>query len=110
MDSRLVVTTLQRALSNHKKPNDLHTDTGSQFTSLGFENLLNRHKIDHSYSKLRHPYDNSKIESFHSLLKCEMIHQFRFPSIAHLILDVSKYIQWFNDKRISLANRKIKVA
>ncbi|WP_370928892.1 integrase core domain-containing protein (plasmid) [Leuconostoc mesenteroides] len=110
MDSRLVVTTLQRALSNHKKPNDLHTDMGSQFTSFGFENLLNRHKIDHSYSKLRHPYDNAKIESFHSLLKREMIYQFRFPSIAHLILDVSKYIQWFNDERISLANRKIKVA
>ncbi|WP_366373184.1 IS3 family transposase, partial [Vagococcus sp.] len=29
-----------------------------------------------------------------------MIYQFRFPSIAHLILDVSKYIQWFNDERI----------
>ncbi|NEU49102.1 IS3 family transposase, partial [Enterococcus faecium] len=56
MDSRLVVTTLQRALSTHKKPNDLHTDMGSQFTSFGFENLLNRPKIDHSYSKLRHPY------------------------------------------------------
>ncbi|MCX7578909.1 IS3 family transposase, partial [Leuconostoc falkenbergense] len=51
-----------------------------------------RHKIDHSYSKLGHPYDNAKIESFHSLLKREMIYQFRFPSIAHLILDVSKYI------------------
>ncbi|MBZ5947874.1 transposase family protein [Leuconostoc gelidum subsp. gasicomitatum] len=42
---------------------------GSQFTSFGFENLLNRHKIDHSYSTLGHPYDNAKIESFHSLLK-----------------------------------------
>ncbi|MFL2084070.1 IS3 family transposase [Leuconostoc mesenteroides] len=50
------------------------------------------------------------MESFHSLLKREMIYQFRFPSIAHLILDVSKYIQWFNDEIISLANRKIKVA
>lgn len=63
---------------------------GSQFTSFGFENLLKRHKIDHSYSKLGHPYDNAKIESFHSLLKREMIYQFWFPSIAHLILDVSQ--------------------
>ncbi|PAL05686.1 hypothetical protein B8W90_11930, partial [Staphylococcus hominis] len=54
--------------------------------------------------------DNAKIESFHSLLKREMIYQFRFPSIAHLILDVSKYIHWFNNERISLANQKIKVA
>ncbi|MHC5536634.1 IS3 family transposase, partial [Leuconostoc suionicum] len=110
MDTKLVVTTLQRSLSTDKKPNYLHTDMGSQFTSFGFENLLKRHKIDHSYSKVGHPYDNAKIESFHSLLKREMIYQFRFPSIAHLILDVSKYIHWFNNERISLANQKIKVA
>ena len=110
MDTKLVVTTLQRSLSTDKKPNYLHTDMASQFTSFGFENLLKRHKIDHSYSKLGHPYDNAKIESFHSLLKLEMIYQFRFPSIAHLILDVSKYIHWFNNERISLANQKIKVA
>ena len=85
MDTKLVVTKLQRALSTHKKPNHLHTDMDSQLTSFGFEN-------------------------FHSLLKREMIYQFRFPSIAHLILDVSKYIQWFNDERISLANRNMKVA
>ncbi|WP_430736321.1 hypothetical protein [Leuconostoc citreum] len=29
------------------------------------------------------------MESFQSLLKREIIYQFRFPSIAHLILDVS---------------------
>ena len=110
MDTKLVVTTLQRAISTHKKPNHLHTDMDSQLTSFGFENLLKRHKIDHSYSKLGYPYDNAKIESFHSLLKHEMIYQFRFPSIAHLILDVSKYIHWFNDERISLANRNMKVA
>lgn len=76
MDTKLVVTTLQRSLSTDKKPNYLHTDMGSQFTSFGFENLLKR----------------------------EMIYQFRFPLIAHLILDVSKYIRWFNNERISLAN------
>jgi len=79
MDTNLVVTILQRALSTHKKPSYLHTDRGSQFTSFGFENLLQRHSIAHSYSKLGHPYDNAKIESFHSLLKRDMIYQFRLP-------------------------------
>ncbi|TOY71436.1 hypothetical protein DIS10_09375, partial [Leuconostoc mesenteroides] len=45
MDTKLVVTTLQRALSTHKKPNDLHTDMGSQFTSFRFENLLKRRNL-----------------------------------------------------------------
>ncbi|WP_373306373.1 integrase core domain-containing protein [Leuconostoc miyukkimchii] len=66
--------------------------------------------MTHSYSKLGHPYNNAKIESFHSLLKHEMIHQFRLPSIAHLILDVAKYINWFSIDRISIVNRKMKVA
>ncbi|WP_375378023.1 IS3 family transposase [Leuconostoc citreum] len=38
------------------------------------------------------------------------MYQFRFPSIAHLILDVAKYIHWFNNERISIADRKMKVA
>lgn len=45
-----------------------HRYVGSQFTNFGFENLLHRHKIDHSHPKLE------------------------FPSISHLILDVYKYI------------------
>lgn len=40
MDTKLVVTTMQRALSQHRKPNYLHTDMGSQFTSFSFENIL----------------------------------------------------------------------
>lgn len=110
MDTKLVVTTMQRALSQHRKPNYLHTDMGSQFTSFSFENILKQHAINHSYSKLGHPYDNAKIESFHSSLKREMIYQFHFPSIAHLILAVSKYVDWFNSDCISVVRRKLQSA
>ena len=49
-----------------------------------------------------------KLKVFTPLLKCEMIYQFRFPSIAHLILDVSKYIHWFNNERNQSCQSKIK--
>lgn len=45
MDTKLVVTTLKRALLADKKPNYLHTYMDSQFTIFGFENMLKRHKM-----------------------------------------------------------------
>ena len=78
---------------------------GGQFTSLGFEQVLQQQTIAHSYSKLGHPYDNAKIESFR-----EMIYQFRFTSLAHLILVVSNYLDWYNDERISVVHRNKQVA
>lgn len=83
---------------------------GSQYTSAEFNIKCQNYGLKHSYSLKGHPYDNGRMEAFHSILKREMIYQFRFPSIADLILDVSKYIHWFNNERISLANQKIKVA
>ena len=91
MDTKL---TLQRALSQHVKPDYLHTDKGSQFTSFGFEQVLQQ---QHSYSKLGHPYDNAQLEIFHSLLKRKMIYQFIFTSLAHLIVAVSNYLNCHND-------------
>ena len=82
----------------------------SQPTRFVFEGLFQHHNIVHSYAKLEHPYDNVKIESVHSLFKHKMIYQFWFSSIAHLILDVAKYINWFNNERISIVNWKMKVA
>ena len=47
----------------------IHSDLGCQFTSNLFESALAELKIRHSYSKKDCPYDNSCIESFHSVLK-----------------------------------------
>lgn len=42
---------------------------GSQYTSDQFENLLSKVNIKHYYSLKGHPYDNTHIENFHSMLK-----------------------------------------
>ena len=52
----------------------LHSDLGSQYTSDIFENYLSSKGIKHSFSRKGNPYDNTCIESFHSLLKKEMIY------------------------------------
>lgn len=48
------------------------------------------------------PYDNARIESFHSLLKREMIYQRDFESIADVQAAVDWYVNWYNNNRISL--------
>lgn len=84
------------------KPTFLHSDMGSQYTSIAYEGLLKRHLIRHSYSKQGYPYDNGPLEAFHSLLKREFIFQTRFTSFEDLVLRVENYINWYNTERIRI--------
>lgn len=54
---------------------------GSQYTSSLFEGTLQNSGINHSYSRKGHPYDNARIESFHSLIKREMIYHEEYRTI-----------------------------
>lgn len=103
MTSELVTATLSLALQKHAKPQFMHTDMGSQYTSQAFEDALKRHQIKHSYSLQGHPYDNSPIEAFHSLLKREFVFLTRFNSLSDLILRVENYIHWYNTDRIRVS-------
>jgi putative transposase len=73
-DGRFLSDILLEALSQHLKPAYLHSDMGGEYTSSVFENLLETNRIRHSYSKKGHPYDNARIEAFHSILKSELIY------------------------------------
>ena len=53
----------------------LHSDLGTQYTSDQFEKYLSKRKIHHSFSRKGCPYDNSWIESFHSVLKKEEVYR-----------------------------------
>lgn len=89
-------------MEKYSKPIFLHSDMGSQYTSDQFENLLSRVNIKHSYSLKGHPYDNTHIESFHSMLKRELIFQNKYSCIEEVIASIDWYIRWYNNERISL--------
>ena len=71
METRLVIETLQDALSTRTAADGLilHSDRGSQYTSKEYNDYLEHHSIRHSYSAKGCPYDNSCIESFTLRLK-----------------------------------------
>lgn len=104
MTSELALAPILDALRHCKNPLIIHSDMGSQYTSFSFEDVLKVNKIKHSYSLKGHPYDNGRIEAFHSLLKREMIYQRKFRTIDELQLAVGTYINWFNNERISFVS------
>jgi putative transposase len=73
MTADLVTNTMISALKNNPKPQEIYSDMESQYTSDQFEMVLKRFKINHSYLLKGHPYDNTYIENFHSMLKREYI-------------------------------------
>ncbi|PWJ34987.1 integrase core domain-containing protein [Sediminitomix flava] len=45
-------------------------------------------------------WDNSVAESFFKSIKYEYLYRFKFQSMKELRIEVSKYIYWYNHKRL----------
>nr|WP_261909289.1 IS3 family transposase [Lacticaseibacillus paracasei] len=90
--------------ANHGlKPEILHSDQGSAYTSRAYNTLLTGNGITHSMSRPDTPGDNSPMESFWSQFKTEEL-AFKHPlSEIELIAIIKKYINWHNKERRQLA-------
>ncbi|WP_164908974.1 integrase core domain-containing protein [Leuconostoc mesenteroides] len=64
-------------------------------------NALQNSGINHSYSRKGHPYDNARIEIFHSLIKREMIYHEEYRTIDDVRVSVEWYVNWYNNSRIN---------
>ena len=89
-------------LSHDRLATIIHNDIGSQYTSELFENTLLMASIKHSYSHKGCPGDNVRIESFHSILKCEYVNFQIFKKIYEYISGLYQFIRWYNSDCISL--------
>ena len=102
IDAELATKAVKNACLNIKNTRGmiLHSDLGSQYTSDIFENYLSSKGIKHSLSRKGNPYDNACVESFHSLLKKEMIYCKEYHSFEEAQFDIFEYIEsWYNRKR-----------
>ncbi|XEQ94862.1 IS3 family transposase ISBce13 [Sporomusa carbonis] len=104
ISKELVLTALDNAVKSQKPSAGLiiHSDRGSQYTSFEY-----RHKVEQelkfklSYSRKGCPYDNAVIESFHSILKKELVYTTTFLNYQHARFELFQYIEGFyNRKRI----------
>jgi putative transposase len=78
----------------------IHSDQGSQFTSLECQAFLKTHNLEASMSRRGNCYDNAVAESFFHLLKNERIRRKTYFTCEEARQDVFDYIELFyNSKR-----------
>lgn len=85
----------------------LHSDRGSQFTSVEFRKVLARYGAIQSMSGTGHCYDNARMESFFATLKKEKLYQLYTEKLpmAQVKSIVFRYIMtYYNRQRIYTAN------
>ncbi len=83
----------------------IHSDQGSQFTSMDWASFLKHHNLEHSMSRRGNCHDNAVAESFFNLLKRERIRRKTYRTRAEARQDVFDYIEMFyNPKRKHVRN------
>jgi putative transposase len=83
----------------------IHSDQGSQFTSIDWASFLKHHDLEHSTSRRGNCHDNTLAESFFNLLKRERIRRRPYKTRAEAQQDVFDYIEMFyNPKRKHVRN------
>jgi len=80
--AQLATETLKLALVNNNIGSGLiiHSDQGSQFTSMEFTEFCSNMGIRQSMSRAGCPYDNSPMESFYGTFKSEYINEHSFET------------------------------
>ena len=86
-----------------RKPKEkvlIHSDQGSQFTSIDWASFMKQHNLQHSMSRRGNCHDNAVAENFFSLLKRERIRRRTYKTREEARSDVFDYIEMFyNPKR-----------
>jgi len=98
----LVSTMLEQALE--RLPEDhqllLHSDQGWQYQMKKYRQALQKRGITQSMSRKGNCYDNSVMENFFGIMKSEFLYLKKFESVEHFKLELEKYIEYYNNKRI----------
>ncbi|MDC2952732.1 IS3 family transposase [Streptomyces heilongjiangensis] len=102
-DTALVSAALQMAVATRGGQVDgviFHTDRGSEYTSLAFQQLCGRRGVVQSMGRVGSALDNAAAESFHSVLKVEYVHRHTFATRAEARLKIATWIaDFYNTKR-----------
>lgn len=106
MTKEIVLTALDKAHREHKPTLSVlhHSDRGSQYASHDYQDRIAQYGMRGSMSRKGNCFDNACIESFHSVIKREMIHLRSFETRAEAKQAIFEYIECFyNRKRIHSA-------
>lgn len=110
MRAEEVITLLQEAQENAMKlkgelPEKMYliTDNGTQFTAWQLQRYLASTPLIHIRIMYRSPNGIANMERFHKNLKYEKIYRESYQDPVEAANEVTKYIDWYNQKRIHQA-------
>lgn len=77
-----------------------HTDRGNEFKNRTIDETLDAFEIRRSLSHRGCPYDNAIAEATFKIIKTEFVRNQKFYNLCQLQLQLSDYVNWFNNYRI----------
>jgi transposase InsO family protein len=106
MTKELVLKALDKAYSRQRPKGEVlhHSDRGSQYASHEYQRRLQKYGMKGSMSRKGNCYDNACMESFHSVLKKELVYLEKFRTRKEAQSRIFEYIEFFyNRKRVHSA-------
>lgn len=103
MTKELVLQALRQAHGRQQPGLGLlhHSDRGSQYASHDYQKQLQTYEMIGSMSRKGNCYDNACIESFHSVLKKELIYLNKYRTREEAKKSIFEYIEvFYNNQRI----------
>lgn len=99
MDSGLVTSIIEDALSKYPAPLIFNSDQGSQYTGSEHTRILEKHGIQISMNGKGRSIDNIIMERFFRTLKYNCIFINEFKNISELKEGINSYVDKYNNKR-----------
>jgi len=78
----------------------LHSDQGWHYQMKKYRHALESRGIAQSMSRKGNCYDNSVMGNFFGIMKSEFLYMKEFESVEHFKIELEKYIDYYNRKRI----------
>ena len=103
MTKELVLQALKQAYGRQQPDGEVlhHSDRGSQYASNDYQKQLQLYSMIGSMSRKGNCYDNACIESFHSIIKKELIYLNKYETRAEAERSIFEYIEvFYNNERI----------
>lgn len=93
---------LQLLSKGSKEPTVLHTDQGSVYASIAYNELIKEYNVQRSMSRAGKPTDNPVNESLNGWIKEELYMDFKIDqcrSRQEFIAVIERYVEFYNKKR-----------
>ena len=106
MKKALVCDALMMALFKRKFPKNVivHSDRGSQYCSIKYQNILKDYRLIGSMSRKGNCWDNAIAESFFHTLKVELIHECVYRTGEQARQSIFQYLEvYYNKNRMHSA-------